>query len=330
MAFADRALAPVLTTVMYHYVRPVGSSAYPRLKALELDAFLGQLDHLQAHFWMISPGELAARLAEGIPLPERACLLTFDDGYADHYRYVFPHLLDRGLSGLFFAPKTSLLDRQLLEVNRIQFVLANHPHPDALADEIDALLAAEGLHDGAARRALHFAPNRFDSAGVAYAKRLLQHVLPADLRAHLTARLFAQHVSTDESDFAEGLYLTLAEAREMQQAGMAFGGHGDRHLWHGLASPSELAAEVAGSVAALGAIGAQVEGGFYGYPFGSQTEAVRTAVSTAGFRLGFTVVPQLWSQTDDRLAIARLDTNDLPHRPDATDPWLARSTAATA
>lgn len=122
--------------------------------------------------------------------------------------------------------------------------------------------------------------------------------------------------------------VSLAPAREMQGDGMVFGAHGDRRLWLGLTSHSELAADVAGLVAALGAIGPQIERGSCGYPFGSQTEMVRTAASAAGFRHGFTVVPHLWSQTDARLAIARLDTNDLPHRPDATDPWQARSTAA--
>ena len=320
---ADTA-APVLATVMYHYVRPLASSAFPRLKALELDAFLGQLDHLQAHYRILSPAEFSAALDIREPLPPRACLLTFDDGYADHYRHVFPHLVERGLGGLFFAPKSSLLDRQLLEVNRIQFTLANHRFPEALADEIDAILRAEGPIDVAQLRAAHFAPNRFDGAEIAYAKRLLQHALPPELRSHLTAKLFATHVSADEAGFAEELYLTAAQAREMRAQGMEFGGHGDRHLWHGLASPEDLAAEVAGSVATLRAIGAPVQGSFYCYPFGSETEAVRKAIAAAGFSGGFTVVPDLWSPEADPLRIARLDTNDLPHRPDTGDLWLAR------
>ena len=304
----------MLTTVMYHYVRPLAASAFPRLKALDLADFLGQLDHLQAHFTILSVAEFAAVLEAQAPLPPRACLLTFDDGYSDHYRHVLPHLADRGLGALFFAPKASLIDRQLLEVNRVQFVLASHPAPDALADEIDALLLAEGL-DPSTLRAAHFAPNRFDGPGVAYAKRLLQHALPAALRSRLTAALFARHVSADEAGFAQELYLTPGEAREMRAAGMEFGGHGNRHLWHGLASPAELADEVAGAVEALRQIGAPVRGGFYCYPFGSHSDAVRASLSAAGFRAGFTVDPAPWSPASDPLCISRLDTNDLPHRP---------------
>ncbi|MDB2603951.1 polysaccharide deacetylase family protein, partial [Planktomarina temperata] len=130
------AALPLLTTVMYHYVRPVAQSAFPRLKALEINDFLGQLDHLQAHYNMISPQDLSTVLSGEGALPSRPCLLTFDDGYSDHYRYVFPALASRGLSGLFFPPRSSLMERKMLEVNRIQFTLANHPDPEALADEL--------------------------------------------------------------------------------------------------------------------------------------------------------------------------------------------------
>lgn len=313
-----------LTTVMYHYVRPVAASAFPRLAALELADFLGQLDHLQAHYQLLTPQAFLEVLEAGDPLPPRACLLTFDDGYADHFRHVFPHLVDRGLAGLFFAPKSSLIDQQLLEVNQIQFTLANHPQPTALADEVDTLLRTDWAIDPASLRAVHFTPNRFDPPEVAYVKRLLQHALPAEVRSRLAAQLFARHVSADPQAFAEELYLTPAEAREMLGAGMGFGGHGDRHLWHGLASPQDLAAEVAGSVAALGAIGLRPQDACHCYPFGSQTDAVRQSVAAAGFRAGFTVVPDLWTPGSDAFQIARLDTNDLPHRPTVQDPWLGR------
>ncbi len=314
-----------LTTVMYHYVRPVAARAFPRLPALELADFLGQLDHLQAHYTLMTPQAFLQTLEAGDPLPPRACLLTFDDGYADHYRHVFPHLVDRGLAGFFFAPKSSLIDRHLLEVNQIQFTLASHPQPKALADEVDTLLRSDWAIDPAPLRAAHFAPNRFDGPEIAYVKRLLQHALPAHVRSQLAAQLFARHVSNDPLAFAEDLYLTPAQAREMLGAGMGFGGHGDRHLWHGLASPTDLAAEVAGSIAALAAIGVSPQDSCYCYPFGSQTEAVRQSVAAAGFRAAFTVVPELWRPGSDLLQIARLDTNDLPHRPTAQDPWLMRA-----
>jgi len=301
-----------LTVVMYHYVRPLAGSAFPRLKALDLADFRGQLDWLAGHHRMITLDEFRAART-GAALPPGACLLTFDDGYLDHYSHVFPLLVDRGIPGLFFAPYQSLIQRRVLEVNKIQMVLASLARPEALAEELDALLRTDGRADVAALRAAHFLPNRYDGAEVAYAKRLLQHALPADLRKWAVDGLFQTHVSTDEAGFAEDLYLTPDQAREMRAAGMEFGGHGSRHLWHGQCSPADLAAEVAGSVAALQAIGAPVRDGFYCYPFGSEGPAVRRAVGQAGFAHSFTTVPAVCDlAVADGLALPRLDTNDLP------------------
>ena len=316
----------LLTVVMYHYVRPVAAGPYPKLKALEVDDFHGQLDWLARHYTMVNPSQVRAAVLDGASLPERPCLLTFDDGYSDHYDHVFPALQVRGMSGLFFAPSSSLIDRKVLEVNKIQFVLANHPNPDALADEVDAIVTREGFGDVATLRAAHFAPNRYDGAEVAYVKRLLQHALAPKARTFITDALFAAHVSADEAAFAEELYLTPDQAVEMREHGMEFGGHGDLHLWHGECAPEDLAREVAGSARALGMVQAPIEGGFYCYPFGSQSADVRVAVGAAGFGVGFTVEPNLCDVASvDPLQIPRLDTRDLPYDPAAPlSQWLNR------
>jgi peptidoglycan/xylan/chitin deacetylase (PgdA/CDA1 family) len=316
--------APLLTTVMYHYVRPVAQSAFPRLKALELTDFTNQLNYLQAQYTVIGPHDLRRALIDKRHLPAKSCLLTFDDGYSDHYQHVYPILAQRGMSGIFFAPRCSLIDRCVLDVNKVQFTLANHPDPDALAGELDTLLAAEGVTDTQVLRAKHFTPNRYDGPSVAYFKRLLQHALPYDLRKFVTTQLFRRHVSADERDFAEQLYLTQDQAREMRAGGMEFGGHGNLHLWHGEATPDELAQEIGGACAALAAIGAPVQDGFYSYPFGSETDLVRTGISNAGFRIGFTVKPDVWATSADPLRVARLDTNDLPLQNRPNCQWLAK------
>ena len=39
----------------------------------------------------------------GAELPPNPVILTFDDGYAEHYNYVFPLLRDFGMTGTFFV-----------------------------------------------------------------------------------------------------------------------------------------------------------------------------------------------------------------------------------
>ncbi|MEP2533120.1 polysaccharide deacetylase family protein [Shimia sp.] len=313
-----------LTVVMYHYVRPVASSAFPRLKALELDHFLAQTDYLSEHYAMISPDQLRLAIQGRLALPPNACLLTFDDGYSDHYQYVLPALCSRGLSGLFFTPYQSLVEQRMLDVNKVQFVLSNAAEDVDLAAELDDFLHRETTLDVTRLRREHLHANRYDSASVSYFKRLLQHALPCDVRQTATDYLFSKHVSRDQTQFAAELYLNVDQAKEMRDAGMEFGGHGHDHLWHAQTDAASLAQEVAGSVQALTKIGAPVKGGFYCYPFGSHNDLVCDAVRSAGFQIGFTVEPHLTPSTgQDPLRIPRLDTNDLPKARDAVDdPWL--------
>lgn len=307
----------MLTVVMYHYVRPLAGSAWPRLKALDLQDFIGQLDWLTQNHTMIGPYDLQLALTEGAPLPSRACLLTFDDGYSDHHDHVAPLLADRGIKALFFAPFSSLIRRRVLEVNKVQLILASLSNPEILADELDAWLRAQDLADPVRLRATHFLPNRFDSAPVAYSKRLLQHALPHAIRSLAVETLFSRYVTTDEQGLAEQLYLTTAQAMDMRAAGHEFGGHGDLHLWHAQCNADELQAEISGSVRTLRQLGAPVVNGFYCYPFGNQDQSVRTAVANAGFRIGFTVEPMTCNPANvDSLLIPRLDTNDLPKAPE--------------
>ena len=79
-----------LTIVMYHYVRDLRNSAFPRIKGSDISSFRRQMDFLQAEYSFISMEDLTACIKDSKPLPDNACWLTFDDGYRDHYEFVFP------------------------------------------------------------------------------------------------------------------------------------------------------------------------------------------------------------------------------------------------
>src|SRR5712692_9309171 len=113
-----------LTIVMYHYVRDGVYMRYPGLKSRSVEEFDGQLDYLTRHYHICGTRDvLAAALGERL-LPPNACLLTFDDGLLDHFTVVFPRLVERGLSGSFYAPVAAIEGRRVLDTHKIQIVLA--------------------------------------------------------------------------------------------------------------------------------------------------------------------------------------------------------------
>ena len=69
---------------MYHYVRDLTLSRYPRIKGLDTAEFKQQLDFFQqtgGHFVRLE--QVQEAIQGGGSLPENSLLLTFDDGYAD-------------------------------------------------------------------------------------------------------------------------------------------------------------------------------------------------------------------------------------------------------
>src|SRR5690554_711940 len=118
-----------LTIVAYHYVRDLARSRFPALRGLPVERFREQLGYFRQHYNLIRGDDLLAAVAEGAPLPPRALLLTFDDGYADHFTHVWPILDDLGLSGCFFPPARPLLEATVLDVNKLHFVLASVANP---------------------------------------------------------------------------------------------------------------------------------------------------------------------------------------------------------
>ena len=303
----------LITSVMYHYVRPLGKTRFPNIKGMDLKEFEAQIDYLLSNYTILSPKDLRSIIKTGEQPPNRSCVLTFDDGYADHFRYVFPILATRRLKGFFFPPKSSLLNRQILSVNKIQFLLAKIIDPKHPKFKLDNALADFEIKNVSEFERKFYNKSRYDSAPVNYIKKLLQHVLPDNVRGQITDQLFGNLVTSDSASFCEELYLTLDQAKLMADYGMEFGGHGDLHLWHDKCTDQELENEISASCQVVTAIHGNSKDPFYCYPFGGYNQRTLDCVKAAGFMAGFTVEPELTDLNNGIiLELARLDTNDLP------------------
>src|SRR5688572_6291776 len=95
-----------LSIITYHYVRDLRRSRFPDVKGLETDQFREQIAYIKEHYRVISGDELLAAAEAGSwdTLPPSALLLTFDDGYVDHFTQVFPILARANIPGCFFPP----------------------------------------------------------------------------------------------------------------------------------------------------------------------------------------------------------------------------------
>lgn len=92
--------------LMYHYISepPPGSDALRRDLSVSPDLFRAHLITLREQgYTSITLSQLLYAMQQGTPLPERPIVLTFDDGYRDHYTHAYPILREEGFVGTFFV-----------------------------------------------------------------------------------------------------------------------------------------------------------------------------------------------------------------------------------
>lgn len=97
-----RIRVPIL---MYHYISapPEDADEFRIGLSVPPELFRTHMEHLRfSGYTPISLYQLNAALMTGQPLPPKPVVLTFDDGYIDHYTQAFPILREYGFTATFF------------------------------------------------------------------------------------------------------------------------------------------------------------------------------------------------------------------------------------
>ena len=231
--------------VMYHYVRDLKNSAYPHIKGLDQSVFEKQMAYMKEHYTFLSMEDLVEAVVTKNDrlLPEHGVLLTFDDGYVDHYEVVYKVLRKYGAKGAFFPNAMAVKDHKLLTVNRIHFILA--------AAEAGEKVTIQKLVEECRRQVEMYrregidlpefeklyqklaVPNRWDPGEVIFVKRLLQNALPERIRTDIAKELFARYIGEEEESLAKSLYMYRQQREEMKDLGMCYGIDGYDNFWIG-------------------------------------------------------------------------------------------------
>ena len=122
---------------MYHYVRPIRNSVDPNIKGLEVEGFKKQIEFFSKNFKFVTAEELIESVYENNPLPKNSIALTFDDGFNDHYSFVYPILKEKNIQGMFFPPAEPIIKKKILDVHKIHFILAQSKNENEIINEIN-------------------------------------------------------------------------------------------------------------------------------------------------------------------------------------------------
>lgn len=95
MTIAERNSVQV-PVLMYHSI--LKDSARQGQYVVSPDVLSADLDALQSRgYQTVTVSDLLAYVYDGVPLPEKPVMITFDDGYYNNYVYAYPLLQQRGM-----------------------------------------------------------------------------------------------------------------------------------------------------------------------------------------------------------------------------------------
>lgn len=98
--------AAKLWVLMYHRVLPKGDQRFALEEPGMLvtpETFAMHMREIKRHFDVIDLPEWVKLKQQNLPVPRKACAITFDDGWADNYEYAFPILKAEKVPATLFA-----------------------------------------------------------------------------------------------------------------------------------------------------------------------------------------------------------------------------------
>ena len=270
--------ADSLTVVMFHRTL---SPEDPRWRTCDPDYTLAtrwladSLAFFRRHYHVVSLEQVLASRRTGAPLPPRALLITFDDGWADNADYALPELRKAGLPALMFVVSDAVGTRQPFFQERL--IAALRRGALKLADLADAMQP----HLSEPWRPRDESLDELREA-IARLERM-----PAEHREAVLAPFMAA------LDDGHRHMVTVEELHRLAAGGMALGLHGKTHA--PMKHAADLDAELSGARAALarqlGQPAPNAES--MSFPHGSFDDAIAQRARDAGYELIFTSVPVL-------------------------------------
>ena len=320
-----------LAIVMYHYVRDLKKSKYPIIIGLELDLFREQIDYLRKNYSIVRMEDVLASFEGNGDLPRNAALLTFDDGYTDHYYNVMPYLKKHGLQGSFYIPSSCVLENKVLDVNKIHILLASIERTEDVVKEILAFVEKEkehygfeydkGIYEDFSNVGYHK-----DTKDTKFIKQALQVRLPVELRKDILNHLMNDYLVLNEEEVSRELYVSQDQISDMANSGMHIGSHSHNHSWLGHMSKVDQKDELIKSKSFLEQLDINENQYTICYPYGSYNEETIDLASSLGFKLGLSAKVGIADNPKEAMFLPRLDTNDLPKdRCANTDLWLNKA-----
>lgn len=209
---------------MYHYVRPQ-SIEFPFFKSLDVIQFSRQLDYFEEKYGFLSKEDYINSIKNNIV--KKGVVLTFDDGFKDHFKFVFPELKKRNLWGIFYIPTAQYKTKKLLDVHRIHFLKGKYGSKEILSKvlkKFDETRIKPSLIKKFSKSTYHYFDREQNEIKL---QRLLNYYIDFNYREEILDSLMIEYF--DEKDLFYKTYLNENEILELHKDGNIIGTHTVNH-----------------------------------------------------------------------------------------------------
>lgn len=228
-----------LRILAYHRVRDVVEEQFDfdlALVSATPKQFRQQVAWLKGNYKPVRLCDVIGCIEAGLPLPPKAVVITFDDGYDDNYHVAFPILREFGVPATFFV-STGYID-------------SGAPYAYDWLVHLFYCTGARRVVIPELRIEAPIPATRHERAALAAQVLDRMKSLPEAGQA-LVMRRLEDEWSMARAPHPDSRPMTWDQLREMHAAGMEIGSHGMHHRMLARLPHDEMAAEVAGSRAAL-------------------------------------------------------------------------------
>jgi peptidoglycan/xylan/chitin deacetylase (PgdA/CDA1 family) len=301
----------MMKAVMYHYVRE-SDSTLPYFSHLPFENFKRQVAFLSETFGILSRDSFLESIRTATP--RKGVVLTFDDGFRDHFDHVRPFLKQNGFWGIFYVPTGPYATHRLLDVHRTHILLGRYGGAE-IYGRLKSRLKDEMLNHAHVQEFRELTYSRqVNDADTTLVKRILNYFINPEFRTPLLDELM-QECFPDEKALQAKFYMKPEELKTLQKEGNIVGSHSVSHTVMSKLTPAEQKQEIETSFDALDDFTGGLEVRTFCYPYGgdhSFTADTERLLGAAGCSFSFNVKSEdIDAETIRRRpqALPRYDTN---------------------
>ena len=300
--------------IMYHYIKNKKDNKFFNLNVMDDKLFEDQINFLKKKYNIIGNDDLCEILISKKIPRKPSFILTFDDGYKDHFNYVFPFLMKHKLKAIFYPSSRIFEKKYLLDVNKIQLILGKAKDKNKLLKEIfDLIKVISGKNRNQLDLKKINLKSRYDSKEIILIKRLLQLHLNDKLRKKIINKLFNNYFNSKEIQYFDEFYINKKDALEMSNNGMSFGIHGYNHYWLNSLTYKQQESEINLSLNNLKTLKLFKPNLSICYPYGAYDKNTIKISNKFNFKFAVTTKPNSLNKFNLKkiYEIPRYDCNDL-------------------